>query len=108
MKHFIAENLARHFEAEEKFLFPVLETAVVRSRPLVSALRSEHDRIRRGVGPAENSVQLSKALFDLADLLERHIRREERELFPIFEAEVPPREAEKIKKDIEGILGSSG
>ncbi len=52
----------------------------------------------------DQKSELPKALFDLGDILERHIRREERELFPLFEHYVPPAEAEQAKGEIERIL----
>jgi hemerythrin-like domain-containing protein len=42
----------------------------------------------------------------LGDLLERHIRREEHELFPLFESHVPAVQAEEAKERIEEILAA--
>lgn len=102
MRNFVAGRLERHFQAEEKILFPLLDRATMESRLLTAELRSEHVLIQEKA--RLGGVNLSKALFDLADLLERHIRREERELFPIFERSVPEIEAEKVRKEMEEIL----
>ena len=104
VKNFVTGRLERHFQAEEKVLFPLLDRATMESRSLTAELRSEHDRIREKAGLGSGAVHLSKSLFDLADLLERHVRREERELFPIFEREVPEAEAERARKEMEEIL----
>ena len=39
----------------------------------------------RGTTSSDPVTGLAKLIFDLGDLLERHIRKEERELFPLFE-----------------------
>jgi hemerythrin-like domain-containing protein len=49
---------------------------------------------------------VSKLIFDLGDLLERHIRREERELFPLFEQYVERSRAEAVGRDISKILAT--
>jgi hemerythrin-like domain-containing protein len=46
-------------------------------------------------------------IFDLADLLERHIRKEERELFPLFEAQFDDAAAERIGVELKKMLGDS-
>jgi hemerythrin-like domain-containing protein len=43
-------------------------------------------------------------IFDLGDLLERHIRKEERELFPLFEERVGHTEANLAGGKIKAIL----
>jgi hemerythrin-like domain-containing protein len=43
-------------------------------------------------------------MFDLADLLERHIRKEERELFPLFEQNLSADQAESAGKALKQIL----
>ena len=71
---------------------------------MVEDLIKEHQQIRRQVAGLGEKKALSKTLFDLGDLLERHIRREERELFPIFERRVDAAQAQRAKKEIEKIL----
>jgi hypothetical protein len=43
-------------------------------------------------------------IFDLGDLLERHIRREERELFPIFEQHAAMIGADEIAEKLTDFL----
>jgi hemerythrin-like domain-containing protein len=43
-------------------------------------------------------------LFDFGDLLEEHIRREERELFLLFERYITQEDAGRIKSEIERAL----
>ena len=47
-----------------------------------------------------------KFLFDFGDLLEQHIRSEERQLFPAFETLVPKSEAERAGREIKRLLES--
>ncbi|TAJ84216.1 hypothetical protein EPO44_16740 [bacterium] len=104
VREFFANNLERHFQAEEEILFPLIRSYAAESHPVIEDLLKEHQRIRREMARLEEKASLAKILFDLGDLLERHIRREERELFPLFEKYAAPAEAEKIKEEVEKIL----
>lgn len=103
---FFSNNLTPHFEAEEKVLFPILHSSAVESHLLIEELLREHKQIRGWVMDLKDEANLARTVHDLGDLLERHIRREERELFPIFEREVSEDAAEKVKEEIERILGA--
>jgi iron-sulfur cluster repair protein YtfE (RIC family) len=105
VKKFFLQNLDPHFEAEEKVLFPLIHLHSRDAEPLIAELLREHERIRKTVTALEKKSELSKTLFDLGDLLDRHIRQEERALFPIFEQVVPANKAEKAGIDIKNILG---
>ena len=106
VKAFFWQNLVRHFRAEEEVLFPIIRACASEGRQMVEELIKEHKQIHQEVGRLEEKAGLSKTLFDLGDLLERHIRREERELFPLFENRASATEAERAGKEIEKILGS--
>ena len=80
-----AAELSSHFEAEEKILFPQLSLHVPESEQLIEDLLLDHDTVRLASAKLQETVALGKVIFDLGDLLERHVRREERELFPLFE-----------------------
>lgn len=104
VRNFFSENLERHFQAEEEVLFPIIRSCVPEGRQMLEDLIEEHKQIREQIVRLEEKAGLSKMLFDLGDLLERHIRREERELFPLFEKYAAPTEAEKIKEEVDKIL----
>ena len=106
VRDFFSKNLERHFQAEEEVLFPIIRSCVPEGRQMVEDLIEEHKQIREQVVRLEEKAGLSKMLFDLGDLLERHIRREERELFPIFEDRVAAADAGRVRKEIETILGT--
>lgn len=106
VRDFFSNNLKSHFQAEEEVLFPLMRSAVPESESLIESLLREHEEIRRGVTQLEKEPNLSKILFDFGDLLERHIRREERDLFPLFERRVMASDAERAREEIEKILKS--
>lgn len=101
---FFAANLVAHFRAEEEVLFPVLRDAVPASVSMLDELIKHHEQIRSAVLQLEAGTGLAKLIFDLGDLLERHIRREERELFPLFEEHLEARKAEAIGVEMKKIL----
>lgn len=105
VKEFFLSNLERHFRAEEEILFPIILSWAPEGRTTIEDLLREHGQIREQVERLEEKTTLSKALFDFGDLLERHIRREERELFPIFENQVAPAAAKRVGQEIEKVLG---
>lgn len=106
VKDFFSKNLVRHFQAEEEILFPIIRSCASQSHQMLEDLIEEHREMRNQVARLEEKAGLSKVLFDLGDLLERHIRREERELFPLFENHVVAADAERVRKEIEAILGT--
>jgi hemerythrin-like domain-containing protein len=101
---FFHDDLVAHFRAEEEVLFPAIRACVPHAAPMLDALTAEHNEIRT---QAENlahvlsdEVTLQTRLKAFGDLLERHIRREERELFPSYEANISDVDADRIGKDI--------
>ena len=104
VKGFFDQNLKRHFKAEEGALFPLMRASIPQSGSLINGLVREHEQICAAARRLEGKKDLAKILFDLGDLLERHIRREERELFPLFEEQAAASDAESVKKKIEKIL----
>lgn len=103
---FFGESLTRHFEAEETILFPLM-AEYPESRELVAKLRGEHREFHGLVARAGDPRGLRKFLFDFGDLLERHIRSEERGLFPAFEKLVPPEAADRAGRELRRILEGS-
>ena len=100
---FFNENLAVHFEAEETVLFPLMATHE-ESRELVTRLEGEHRKFARLVAGTGGPGGPRKFLFDFGDLLEQHIRSEEKQLFPAFETLVPAAAAERAGQEIKRLL----
>lgn len=84
-----AAELEPHFRAEETGLLPALER--VGQAGLVRQTLDEHAELRRLIG--ENNAL---AMAGFAELLERHIRFEERELFEAAQQELSIAELDKL------------
>ena len=104
-RNFFNRNLVLHFRAEEEVLFPRLRVRVPESESIIDQLTRDHDAIRSAMPQLERDSGLAKVIFDLGDLLERHIRKEERELFPLLENHLGAMEAEETGEAIRKILG---
>ncbi|MEO6939918.1 MAG: hemerythrin domain-containing protein [Candidatus Kapaibacterium sp.] len=87
----IQRELYPHFMLEEQILFPEARS-IPNANILIDQLLAEHAKMRNGKGEilalADKSAteELSIKLVEFGTLLEQHIRREERELFPVLEA----------------------
>ena len=97
---FYKKNLVGHFGAEEEILFPAMRAAAPESAVLIEELLSQHAQLQRLMPQLEAGTGLAKLIFDLGDLLEAHIRKEERELFPLFEIHMEASQAESIGAEI--------
>ena len=106
LREFFDKQLIPHFRAEEEVLFPLMRAAAPESAALLDDLLREHETFRQGVKALAAGTGVSKLIFDLGDLLERHIRREERELFPLFEQYVESSRAEAAGQEISKILAT--
>ena len=105
-REFFDKQLVPHFRAEEEILFPLMRAAAPESAALLDDLLRDHETLRQGVKALAAGTGVSKLIFDLGDLLERHIRREERELFPLFEQHVESSRAEAAGQEISKILAT--
>lgn len=103
---FYDSNLIAHFRAEEEVLFPKLRSAAPQSAPMIDQLVRDHEQIRTAMAHVKNGAGLAKSIFDLGDLLERHIRKEERELFPLFEQQVSATDADLIGAELKKNLAA--
>src|SRR6185312_474100 len=83
IRFFATENTA-HFRDEEEKLFPLVAERE-EARPLVTRALLEHQRLRRRVSRLAHEVEMRAAMTEAAELLEGHVRFEERELFPLIE-----------------------
>lgn len=94
---FYREHLVPHFQAEEESLFPQVMEHVPSGRNQVKELLNEHRLVREFIERFRHPDQEKTPgqLEKFADLLDGHIRKEERELFPLFEAEAPPEVLER-------------
>jgi hemerythrin-like domain-containing protein len=103
-KRFVSDNLERHFRAEEEILFPLIRSLAPESQPMIDELLRGHEQIREYSDRLEEDKAIARLLFDVGDLLERHIRLEERELFPLFEVRAAAAETQRIEEEIKRIF----
>jgi mannose-6-phosphate isomerase-like protein (cupin superfamily) len=82
-----ARESVLHFREEEEELFPLVLRHAPAASGLLQELVGEHLRLHALAGRlAEGELD---AAAEAGELLERHVRREERELFPLAEERVP-------------------
>jgi hemerythrin-like domain-containing protein len=104
LREFFANHLICHFRAEEEALFPKMRELVPESAVIIDQLARDHRQIRDAIAQLDKDTGLGKLVFDLGDLLERHIRKEERELFPLFEQHAGETGVEAVGDEIKKIL----
>jgi len=78
---FYKSDLVKHFQDEEEILFPVVKSKNAELEKLITEIISEHRKMESLVKDLEKTDQLENVLSELGHLLEKHIRKEERELF---------------------------
>jgi hemerythrin-like domain-containing protein len=86
VQRFFCKDLISHFRAEEEVLFPAL-TESSEWTVLVGELRADHRFLRQLVERMERASEGERRelLREFANRLEKHIRWEENELFPLYE-----------------------
>ena len=104
---FFHTRLATHFRAEEQALFPLIRETLPQAVPLLDTLLAEHADMRGQVQALEEAdpSSLNAQLKAFGRLLERHVRSEERELFPMCEANLADDDADRLKVAIADFVG---
>ena len=105
---FFESDLKKHFEAEEEIVFPSMG-GIEEARPTIKQLLDEHRNLERIIQRLRlaRDLQLAPLLRDFADLLEAHIRKEERVLFPCYEVHVSPEQASQVGIRIQDVIGTA-
>ncbi|HET8855138.1 MAG TPA: hemerythrin domain-containing protein [Salinimicrobium sp.] len=88
--------LEPHFQAEEKYIFPVLG----KQNDLVKRALAEHRRLKRLFN---KKTDLVRALSLIEEELDLHIRFEERALFNEIQEIADPQQLQEIEKHHQGI-----
>jgi hemerythrin-like domain-containing protein len=100
-RYFWQQHLLPHFREEEEILF-----VPIPSDPQVARAKQEHKGLKQlieGLDTHSAAVPLAKQLQQLADELDRHIRFEERELFPHLEKALTADQLESIGRQLDAI-----
>jgi iron-sulfur cluster repair protein YtfE (RIC family) len=105
---FFDADLTPHFKAEEEILFPTMRH-FPGAADLVTGLISDHRTLQELVQRLREveGLELASILREFADTLHNHIRREERELFPMYEEQVTPELAGRIGEQITDAIGTA-
>lgn len=99
---FFEREGARHFRIEEELLLPAFARHAGCDEPAIVRVLTEHVELRRRGQDLEADADPDEgALRELGERLERHIRFEERVLFPMIEEALPPDELERLAAAIE-------
>lgn len=105
---FFTGDLQDHFRAEEDVLFPAFR-GIPQWTALTGELLGEHRLLRQLVeqmGVASDDER-RRLLGEFADRLEKHIRREEDELFPLYERLADEASKRAVGQGLQGIIGDA-
>lgn len=80
------KELKLHFHNEENILFPFIKEADSEIDKLIIEIVAEHIEIKALVDKLEKTDNEEEILNELGYKLEAHIRKEERQLFPLVES----------------------
>lgn len=90
---FFSHYLKSHFEAEEKYAFPILGD----DHPGIQQALEEHRKIEAFVKSPMHGIQ-EEQLIEFKQLLEGHIRLEERQLFNEIQEKATAEELQKLEE----------
>jgi hemerythrin-like domain-containing protein len=99
--HFVSEMLP-HFEKEEITLFPLISGRVKEIDEMVEELKNEHIEIQHQVNALPFVADPEMAMDKAGRLIERHIRKEERELFEMIQKEFSEEELAMLGEKLAG------
>ncbi len=81
---FFTAHVVPHFREEEETLFPLVAGSD-EARPLLVQALLDHQLLHASVARLDDSPDPRAAMLEIGELLDAHVRREERELFPLIE-----------------------
>lgn len=84
LREFYDSELKEHFSEEEEILVPYL-----RSNEMIIRMCDEHAQLHKLYDSLNTTTDLNTTLIRFGELLDSHIRFEERELFPMIENTLP-------------------
>jgi hemerythrin-like domain-containing protein len=93
---FLVEDGRAHFAQEEELLVPAVPDE---HAGLVRRLYAEHEEILRSAAVLGTRPEAAGAR-ELGELLRRHVRFEERELFPMLESRLPAARLVELGRDL--------
>ena len=106
IRQLFAQEVATHFAAEEKVIFPAA-AAFPNLRPLVEELLAEHVSLRSLFTRATTATLDVNSLRSFVDQLSSHIRKEERQLFEGLQQLMTADEFSRVGKALEEALADA-
>lgn len=96
-------HLVKHFEKEEKILFPFVKGRDKEIDALIEELIKDHREIAKNILSINEAPDLVEHLNGLGELMDQHIRKEERVLFE----RIPELFSEEELKSLEKLIPKS-
>lgn len=95
---FYNRELRHHFAAEEDALFPAMRRDIPDSSGLIDSLVEQHRVMENIISRLRNADgdELAALLVQLGEVLEQHIRSEERDLFVLYQNHYSDEEANRL------------
>ena len=100
--NFYNDELVKHFEDEENILFPVVNGKDDEIDSLIEEIITEHKKIKQLVNQLESNEDVENTLDELGNILESHIRKEERNLFMKIQEILTEDELTAVEKQLTG------
>jgi len=97
---FYKSELVKHFKDEEEILFPAVKKRNAKIDNLIEDIINEHRKMESLIKELEETLELENKLDEFGRLLEKHIRKEERELFVEIERILSKEELLKIGDEL--------
>ncbi len=97
---FYQSDLIKHFKDEEEILFPSVKNKDKEVDRLIAEIISEHRNIEILIKELGQTTDPENIMDKLGWLLEKHIRKEERELFPAIERILTEGELSELKTEL--------
>lgn len=91
-------DLKPHFQKEEEILFPEVKNLNEEIANLINELTEDHRKIERLVDEIAETGHPKDKMDELGNLLDEHIRKEERSLFEKLQEIMPESELIKFKE----------
>ncbi|HET7627177.1 MAG TPA: hemerythrin domain-containing protein [Bacillales bacterium] len=97
LKHFWTPGGQEHFREEEEILLPAFARFASVDQPIIHEMLTEHVKIRARIQEIFDSPEPElKKLNELGVILEAHVRKEERIIFPMIEDTLSEQQLEKL------------
>jgi len=89
-------NVFEHHFWQEEQILSIKKNSSKKSSECISQMVDEHKQIRKLISKIDNNNSDTKLIVEFAELLNKHIRFEERELFPLLENEASANDLKEI------------